>query len=158
MVVLVWSALRSPLIQTMLANQITAVLSRTLGADVSVKKARYYIRQGLTLQDVLIRCPNGDTLLYVPQLSGYLRSISANERQIGIQRAYIRGVQANIVRTDSVFNFNFLLESFNKPDTAGLSDSIPSHWQINIKPLNNPVPQLVVHLAFHVDVALVEHR
>ncbi len=135
MVVLVWSALRSPLIQTMLANQITAVLSRTLGADVSVKKARYYIRQGLTLQDVLIRCPNGDTLLYVPQLSGYLRSISANERQIGIQRAYIRGVQANIVRTDSVFNFNFLLESFNKPDTAGLSDSIPSHWQININEL-----------------------
>ena len=126
MVVLVWSALRSPLIQTMLANQITAVLSRTLGADVSVKKARYYIRQGLTLQDVLIRCPNGDTLLYVPQLSGYLRSISANERQIGIQRAYIRGVQANIVRTDSVFNFNFLLESFNKPDTTG------SPWKVGV--------------------------
>lgn len=126
MVVLVWSALRSPLIQTMLANQITAVLSRTLGTDVSVKKARYYIRQGLTLQDVLIRCPNGDTLLYVPQLSGYLRSISANERQIGIQRAYIRGVQANIVRTDSVFNFSFLLESFNKPDTAG------SPWKVGV--------------------------
>ncbi len=117
-VVFVWSALRSPLIQTMLANQITTVLSRTLGADVSVKKARYYIRQGLTLQDVLIRCPNGDTLLYVPQLSGYLSAVDIDEGRIGIQRAYVRAAQANIERTDSVFNFSFLLEAFNKPDTA----------------------------------------
>ena len=126
MVVFVWSALRSPLVQTQIANQITAVLTRTLGADVSVKKARYYIRQGLTLQDVLVRCPNGDTLLFVPQLSGYLRTVDVDGREIGIQRAYVRAAQANIARTDSTFNFNFLLEAFNKPDTS----KIP--WKINV--------------------------
>ena len=125
-VVLVWSALRSPLIQTMLANQITTVLSRTLGTDVTVKKARYYIRQGLTLQDMLIRCPNGDTLLFVPQLSGYLHTVDIDERQIGIQRAYVRAAQANIARTDSVFNFSFLADAFSKSDTAKTS------WNIDI--------------------------
>lgn len=126
MVVFVWSSLRSPLVQTQIANRLTSWLSSTLGADVSVKKARYYIRQGLTLQDVLVRCPNGDTLLYVPQLSGYLRTVNVDGREIGIQRAYVRAAQANIERTDSVFNFNFLLEAFNKPDTA------KSPWRIGV--------------------------
>ena len=125
-VVLVWSTLRSPLIQTMLANQITSVLSRTLNAEVKVTKARYYIRQGLTLQDVLIKCPNGDTLLFVPQLSGYLRMVNINEQQIGIQRAYIRGVKANIERTDSVFNFSFLADAFSS------SDTVKSPWKVDI--------------------------
>ena len=126
LVVLVWSTLRSPLIQTMLANQITAVLSRTLNTEVTVKKARYYIRQGLTLQDVLIKCPNGDTLLFVPQLSGYLRSVDIGERHIGIQRAYVRGIRANIARTDSVFNFSFLTNAFSKSDTA------KADWHVDI--------------------------
>ena len=126
MVVLVWSALRSPLIQTMLANQITSVLSRAFNAEVTVKKARYYIRQGLTLQDVLIKCPNGDTLLFVPQLSGYLRSVDVDERQIGVQRAYVRAAQANIARTDSVFNFSFLADAFPK------SDTVKSGWNVDI--------------------------
>ena len=126
LVVLVWSTLRSPLIQTMLANQITAVLSRTLNTEVTVKKARYYIRQGLTLQDVLIKCPNGDTLLFVPQLSGYLRMVDINKQQIGIQRAYIRGVKANLAKTDSTYNFSFLTESFNSSDTA------KSQWHVSI--------------------------
>ena len=125
-VVFVWSALRSPLVQTQIANRLTSWLTSTLGADVSVKKARYYIRQGLTLQDVLVRCPNGDTLLYVPQLSGYLHTVDVDGREIGIQRAYVRAAQANIARTDSVFNFNFLLEAFNKPDTA------KNPWKINV--------------------------
>ena len=69
-VLVVWSTLRSPLVQTLIANEITAWLSNTLHSDVRVGKARFSILKGLTMQDVLVRCPDGDTLLFVPQLSG----------------------------------------------------------------------------------------
>lgn len=118
LVVLVWSAMRSPLVQTQIANRLTATLSQMLNTEVSVKKARYYIAQGLTLQDVLIKCPNGDTLAFVPQFSAYLKSININEKRIGIQRAYMRGARANIVKTDSTCNFSFIADAFSRDDTA----------------------------------------
>ena len=117
-VLVVWSTLRSPLVQTLIANQITMALSRTLNADVSVGKARFNIRKGLTMQDILVRCPNGDTLLYVPQLSGYLRSVDVSGRNIVVQRAYVRGARANIVRTDSVFNLRWCSRASPTPTTA----------------------------------------
>ena len=132
MVLVVWSTLRSPLVQTLIANQITTALSRTLNADVKVGKARFNIRKGLTMQDILLRCPNGDTLLYVPQLSGYLRSVDVSGRSIMVQRAYVRGARANIVRTDSVFNFSFLADSLRKTDTIVVVDTARIPWNIGV--------------------------
>ena len=132
MVLVVWSTLRSPLVQTLIANQITTALSRTLNADVKVGKARFNIRKGLTMQDILLRCPNGDTLLYVPQLSGYLRSVDVSGRSIMVQRAYVRGARANIVRTDSVFNFSFLADSLRKTDTVEVADTVRTPWNIGV--------------------------
>ena len=127
-----WSLLRSPLVQTLIANQITTALSRTLNADVSVGKARFYIRKGLTMQDILVRCPNGDTLLYVPQLSGFVRSVDMSGRSVVVQRAYVRGARANIVRTDSVFNFSFLADSLKKNDTVVTIDTVRTPWHIDV--------------------------
>lgn len=95
-------------------------------AEVSVRKARYYISQGLTLQDLLVRCPNGDTLLFVPQLSGYLRSVNMSEHNVEISRAYMRGAKVNIEKTDSTDNFGFLAEAFNRNDT------VKGDWKIGI--------------------------
>lgn len=125
-VVLVWSAMRSPLVQTQIADRITAYLSRTLNAEVSVRKARYYINQGLTLQDLLVRCPNGDTLLFVPQLSGYLRSVNMSAHNVEISRAYMRGARVSIEKTDSTDNFSFLAGAFSR------SDTVKDDWKIGI--------------------------
>lgn len=127
MVVLVWSALRSPLIQTQIANRITVALSNLLKTDVRVTKARYNIGQGLTLQSLLIRCPNGDTLLYVPQLSGHLKSLRIDDNIIDIQDVTVINPIANIARTDSNFNFSFITEAFPR------NDSSKSQWNINIQ-------------------------
>ena len=132
MALVAWSLLRSPLVQTLIANQITTALSRTLNADVSVGKARFYIRKGLTMQDILVRCPNGDTLLCVPQLSGFVRSVDMSGRSVVVQRAYVRGARANIVRTDSVFNFSFLADSLKKNDTVVTVDTARTPWHIDV--------------------------
>jgi len=126
-VVLAWSSMRSPLVQTQIANQITAALSRLFGADVSVGKARYSIGQGLTLQRLLILCPNGDTLLYVPQLSGHLKNVSLDDKIIDIQDFIIAEPIANIARTDSNYNFQFLIDAFARNDTS------KTRWNINMQ-------------------------
>jgi len=119
--------MRSPLVQTQIANQTTTVLSHLLGAHVNVGKARYNIGQGLTLQRLLILCPNGDTLLYVPQLSGHLKSVSLNNKTLDIKDIAIINPIANIVRTDSNFNFSFITDSFARNDTS------KSQWNISIQ-------------------------
>ena len=126
-VAFVWAAMRSPLVQTQIANRITVALSNLLKTDVRVTKARYNIGQGLTLQSLLIRCPNGDTLLYIPQLSGHLKSLRIDDKIIDIQDVMIIDPIANIARTDSNFNFSFITEAFPR------SDSSKNQWNVNIQ-------------------------
>lgn len=125
-VVLLWSAVRSPLVQTQIADYLTATLGKMLNTKVSIGKARYYINQGLTLQNVLVFDQNGDTLVYVPQLSGYLNSVNIDEKSIDIRRAYLRGMKAFVTKTDSSDNFGFIADAFGKKDT------VKSNWTIGL--------------------------
>ena len=117
-VVLLWSAVRSPLVQTQIADYLTTKIGETLNTKVSIGKARYYINQGLALQDVLVFDQNGDTLVFIPQLSGYLNSISIDEKDIDIRRAYLRGMKAFVTKTDSSDNYGFIADAFGKGDTV----------------------------------------
>lgn len=137
-IVLAWSAVRSPLVQTQIADYLTSVVGKALDTKVSIGKARYYINQGLTLQKVLVFDQNDDTLVYIPQMSGYLNSINIDEKNIDIRRAYVRGMKAFVTKTDSTSNYGFLADAFGKKDssnvkwTIGISEITVVQTDINI--------------------------
>lgn len=139
--VLFWAAMRSPLVQTQIADKLTAAISQSLNTEVKIGKARYSLGQGFSLQSILVRCQQGDTLLYIPQFTLYFKSINIEEKRIDIQRSNIKDLLFCPVKTDTVNNFDFLLKKSDKSqgDTLEWTFSLNSLAVTNatIRHINN---------------------
>lgn len=126
-----WAIMRSPAVQTLMGNKIASIASQTLGSNVTVGKFRFNLRRGLTIHDITLRCPNGDTLAHINQFATNLRNISVNERIAVLRSVTLVEPEFFIERADSSFNFAFLTE--NKNDTIAFStDSAAMPFNINV--------------------------
>ncbi len=117
--------------QTLMGNSIASFASQTLGSKVVVGKFRFNLRRGLTIHDITLHCPNGDTLAHINQFATGLRAISFNERIVILRSVTLIEPEFFVERTDSSFNFSFLTE--NKKDTVVFSpDSVRLPFNINV--------------------------
>ncbi|MEO5684916.1 MAG: hypothetical protein ABIQ88_19895 [Chitinophagaceae bacterium] len=106
---------QTSLVQDWLAGQASARLSRGLGTRVSVKHVNFSFFSKMQMEGVYVEDLNKDTLLYAGKLKVnindwfFLRD-KAVLQYIGLEDAII-----NLHRTDSIWNYQFIVDYFSKP-------------------------------------------
>ncbi|MBL0135361.1 MAG: hypothetical protein IPP79_15990 [Chitinophagaceae bacterium] len=112
LILFLWLALQTSLVQNWLVGQVTDKLSRDLHTTVEIKHVDFSFFDKMNLEGTLIKDLNKDTLLYAGVLT-----VSVNDwfffkdnielKYIGLKDAYI-----HLKRSDSTWNTKFLADYF----------------------------------------------
>jgi len=112
---ILWGTINLTPFQNFLVNNVTAVLSKKLHTKVSVKHVDFELFDKLLVEGVLVEDKKKDTLLYaatakVNITDWFFFKENATLKYVGLQNARV-----NINRTDSVWNYQFLIDYFSSP-------------------------------------------
>jgi hypothetical protein len=131
LLLLVWILIQIPAVQNALVDKLTQSLSRTLQTKVSIDRVNIRLIKTLVLDGIYIESRNNDTLLYARHLGVDIGLFDLFDNRIHVNDITLEGAKIQLFRAeiDSVFNYQFLLDAFNKkPDTTAAE----TVWTFNI--------------------------
>ncbi len=133
--VVAWAALQFPAVQTKVVQQITNNLSKTLDTKVSIGKVDIDFFKTIVLKDVFIEDQKQDTLLFASELDATIGLLSILDSKIQLSQINLKNavVQLSRPQTDSLFNYNFLIEAFSSTDPKEVKDTTAKAWEFNIE-------------------------
>ena len=125
-----WLLLQTPGFQTWLAQTAASRLSKALGTTVSIKKARFVLLNTLTLEDLVVADKKKDTLLFAGEMrvnmsDWFFMHDSADLNYIGL-----KNVTVNLQRSDSIWNYKFLVDFFSSPKKSDSKGGIALHLKV----------------------------
>lgn len=104
--------MRSPGIQTLIAQKAIKNLSEKIGVNIHASKIRYNLKNTLVIKDLVIPDQQADTLLFVKRLEAKLKNIDLNSRNIELDKISIKSALSYIHQTNkNTYNFSFILDS-----------------------------------------------
>ena len=132
LIVLAWFAIHIPFVQNWIVKKLANNLSEKLHTRVSIKHVDLSLFNKMELEGLLIEDHNKDTLLYagiasVKITDWFFLKDKATLKYIGLQNARV-----NMNRTDSVWNYQFLVDYFSGPKKDSASKG---GMQIDLKVL-----------------------
>ncbi len=129
LVLLIWLLLQTEKVQNFIASKATTYLSRELKTEVKIKHVSFALFNRMDLNKILIRDRQKDTLLYAGALKVritdwfFLKS-TADLKYIGLEDAII-----NQTRSDSIWNYQFIVDYFSVPKSSDTSKGITLNIQ-----------------------------
>jgi hypothetical protein len=114
-------AVRTEYVQNRLVGQATRQLSARLGTEVKIDRVSLSLFNRLHLEGLLVRDLRKDTLLHAGELSIRLTDWFFLRDETDIRYIGLNDVLVNTSRSDSVWNYQFLVDAFSSPnrkDTA----------------------------------------
>jgi hypothetical protein len=110
-----WGIINLTPVQNYLARKVTATLSENLHTKVSIKHVDFSLFNKMLIEAVVIEDLKNDTLLYAGTASvnitdWFFLKDKATLKYLGLKDALI-----NLNRTDSVWNYQFLVDYFSSP-------------------------------------------
>ena len=133
LIVLAWFAIHIPFVQNWIIKKVANNLSEKLHTRVSIKHVDLSLFNKMELEGLMVEDHNKDTLLYAGTASvkitdWFFLKDKATLKYIGLEDARV-----NMNRTDSVWNYQFLVDYFSgaKKDSASKSG-----MQIDLKVLH----------------------
>jgi hypothetical protein len=122
--VVFYVALQFPEVQTFLVHRITDHFSKELQSSISVGNIEYRFFNKLSINDILIKDRNDDTLIYSKNISASIRKIDVRHNTIRIGRiTLIKPVIALITDTSGMMNLNWYLDILRGPEDTTKSSS-----------------------------------
>jgi len=115
LLVAVWLLVQTSFVQNWLTRKATKWLANELKTEVSVKHVEFALFNKALIEGVLVKDRNKDTLAYIGRLSTNLADwFFLNDK---IELKYIGLEQTHLYahRTDSVWNYQFLIDYFSSP-------------------------------------------
>ncbi len=112
--------------QKILINKITAGISKSIDADVSIGRVKFSLFTKVVLDDFYLSDQNKDTLLYTSKLVASIDSLSLKNNALHFKSITLDNPKVMVEKTgDSIYNFSFLFgekqPSQNKPWSASIS-------------------------------------
>jgi hypothetical protein len=119
--VMIYSALNLPVVQNWLVSKVTRTLSKDLNTKISIKHIDLSFFNKMSLEGVLVEDQHHDTLIYagsakVNITDWFFLKDQATLKYIGLKDAIV-----NLNRTDSVWNYQFLVDYFSSPKSSSSS-------------------------------------
>ncbi len=123
-IILLFIAIQTELVQNWLVGMATKRLSTQLGTKVRIKKVSIALFNSLNMEGMLVRDRQKDTLLYAGQVKvritdWFFLKDKADLKFVGLEDATVK-----MSRRDSVWNYQFILDYFRSPSTGKKSGGI----------------------------------
>ncbi|MBU6157893.1 MAG: translocation/assembly module TamB domain-containing protein [Bacteroidetes bacterium] len=115
LVALLWVLLHFSPVQTWLVKKVAREISNTIGAEVEVKKVDFSIFKKIIVDGLLIKDRKKDTLLYAGRLNASFNNWFIFKDKIVINEIGLEHVKGNLFRSDSVWNYQFIIDYFSSP-------------------------------------------
>ncbi len=118
LLVLVFLLIQLPFVQDRLTREVEKIAASTLGTDVGIGEIDLQFPSNLSVNDVYVNHPDGDTIARLGHLGVGLDMFALLRSTVDITTVEINDVYANVVTTDSTSNIAFLMEAFATDSTA----------------------------------------
>ncbi len=134
LIMLVLILIQTSFVQNFARKKVVGYLQNKLKTRVEIGKLDVDFPTTLSLQNVFIGDQSKDTLLYGKELKVNMDIPKLISSKIDIKKITLNGVVAKIKKLppDSVFNFQFIVDAFNNPNSTSKSTSSTSSLQMNI--------------------------
>lgn len=130
----VFAALQLPATQHFLARKAVSIAKEQLGTDLGIGKVKIDFFSSLSLQDVYLNNPAGDSIARIGNLHLGINFYRLFNKTVAISDVSLTDVFANIKTTDSTSNIQFLLDQFVVVDSteeiSAAADTTANPWKI----------------------------
>src|ERR1700756_4937052 len=127
-----WGPIHLPSVQTWLVGRVTSRLSHDLHTRISVKHVNFSLFNKMLLDSTLVEDSKADTLLFAGTVKvnitdWWFFKDKAQLQYIGLENATIK-----LQRTDSVWNYQFLVDYFTDTTLKQVKDTVKG-LQLDLK-------------------------
>ncbi len=105
--------------QNLIISKITSRLSSRLKSEISIKRAGISLLNKIYLDGVLIRDLDKDTLLYAGRVRVRITDWFIFKNKVDLQYIGLEEAQINLSRTDSVWNYQYLVDYLSGGGSSG---------------------------------------
>lgn len=116
-IVFTYSILNIPFIQNWLVTKVTRQLSKDLHTKVTIKHIDLSFFNKMLLEGVVLEDQHKDTLLYAGLAKVNITDWFFLKDQATLQYVGLKDAVVNLNRTDSVWNYQFLVDYFSSPSS-----------------------------------------
>ncbi len=131
-----WGIIHLNPVQNWLVDKSTAILSKNLKTKVSIKHVDFSLFNKLSFEGVIVEDRKKDTLVYAGALKVNITDWFFIKKKITLQYLGLSDAVINLNRTDSVWNYQFLVDYFSSPKSGGGSKS-SIHFDLKTVDLKN---------------------
>lgn len=117
MLIIIYGLLQLPSVQTWLVRKVSANLSEKLGTKVAVGKVNIHFLNKMVVEDVVVEDKQKDTLLYASYVSANITNWFIFKDAIVLKNIELKDAVVNMSRTDSIWNYQYIIDYFKKPKT-----------------------------------------
>lgn len=117
LILLVWLLIQTSPVQNFLLGKLTQRLSKDLNTEVNIRHVDFSLFDKMDLDGTLIKDLNKDTLLYAGTLKLRITDWFFLKDKIDLKYIGLEDGRISMNRTDSVWNYQFLIDHFSKPKT-----------------------------------------
>ncbi|HYE54027.1 MAG TPA: hypothetical protein VD996_04260, partial [Chitinophagaceae bacterium] len=130
LLVFAWLAIQTTPVQNWLAQKVTSKLSRDLNTTIRIKKVDFALFNKMLLEGTLVEDRNKDTLLYAGTVEVRITDWFFFKDNIELKHIGLKNAMINFERTDSIWNYQFLVDYFSGPKKTKGGKTIEYNFKI----------------------------
>lgn len=136
LLIIAYFALRSPAVQTWLAQRAAAYLSDELGTKVSVGGVDIEFVKKIVLEDVYVEDKHQDTILFARRLKVDITNFSYDARYMNVNDIALINARIKLKKypNERGLNYRFILKYFDSGDTTQPKSKSP--WKVDLGTIN----------------------
>ena len=117
-----WGILQLTPVQNFVVGKVTKTLTKELHAKVKIQYINYHLFDKMALNGLLVEDLKKDTLLYAGSVRFKITDWFFFKNKAIIHYISLDDAVVNLHRTDSVWNYQFLVDYFEKPSDSSSSN------------------------------------
>ena len=122
---LLYLVLQIPELQTYLVSRVSAYISKETSSTITVGRVEYKFFNRLSLDDLLIKDHNNDTLIYSEEVVAGIRQLDLKNKSIRLGRIFlIKPVIGLVTDSTGSMNLNYFLDFLKKPADTTKANSV----------------------------------
>ncbi len=125
--------IRLPAVQSKIVTALTDYVQKKTDTVVTLDRAYISFFTALTLEELYVETPEGDTLVYLGELDVSTNLLSLLDNEINLSHIELHRATINLRRptVNGDFNYNFLIEAFAAEDSTATEES-GAAWAIEV--------------------------
>ena len=118
MIISVWLLVQTTFVQNLLVHQAAKTISHDLNTTVRIKHVDFALFNSMLLEGTLVLDRNKDTLLYAGSVNVNITDWFFFKDKIELKYIGLQDAVIHLNRSDSVWNYKFILDYFSSPTPA----------------------------------------